>query len=159
MASAGAICALAQIATGNISGSVEDASGARVPNAEVRLIHSGTQQTRTVRTNDRGEFLAPQLPIGEYEVTAQFTGFKRKSLVGILLRVDQTLTLPITIEPGSVSETVEVASSAPLLELETSSLGQVIENKKVLDLPLNGRNVFSLGLLAGADALALSDDP
>jgi hypothetical protein len=145
----GAISAWAQTATGNISGSVEDASGARVPNAEIRLIHSGTQQSRTVKTNERGEFLAPQLPIGEYEVRAEFIGFKRKSLVGILLRVDQTLTLPITIEPGNVSETVEVASSAPLLELETSSLGQVIENKKVLDLPLNGRNVFALGLLAG----------
>src|SRR5215831_16790566 len=146
---AGAIFVSAQTATGNISCSVEDASGARVPNAEVRLIHSATQQTRTVLTNERGEFLAPQLPIGEYEVRAEVTGFKRKSLVGILLRVDQTLTLPITIEPGNVSETVEVTSSAPLLEMETSSLGQVIENKKVLDLPLNGRNVFALGLLAG----------
>src|SRR6266487_5479107 len=112
MALIGAISASAQTATGNIGGSVEDASGARVPNAEIRLIHSGTQQSRTVRTNERGEFLAPQLPIGEYEVRAEFIGFKRNSLVGILLRVDQTLTLPITIEPGSVSETVEVAGSA-----------------------------------------------
>jgi hypothetical protein len=141
--------AAAQTATGNISGSVEDSSGARVPNAKVTLTHQATQQSRVVYTNERGEFLAALLPIGEYAVAAEFAGFRRKSLSGVLLRVDQTMTLPITIEPGSVTETVEVLSSAPLLESETSSLGQVIENKKVLDLPLNGRNVFALGLLSG----------
>jgi hypothetical protein len=139
----------AQTATGTISGYVEDTSGARVPNAKITLIHSGTRQIRTALTNERGEFLAALLPIGEYEVSAEFTGFRRKALSGNVLRVDQRLTLPITIEPGSVSETVEVVGSAPLLESETSSLGQVIANKKVLDLPLNGRNVFALGLLAG----------
>ena len=142
------ICS-AQTATGTISGYVEDTSGARVPNAKITLVHSGTQQTRTVYTNERGEFLAALMPIGEYEVSAEFTGFRRKSLSGNLLRVDQRLTVPITIEPGSISETIEVVGSAPLLESETSSLGQVIANQKVLDLPLNGRNVFALGLLAG----------
>ncbi len=139
----------AQTATGTISGYVEDSSGARVPNAKITLVHSGTKQSRTAYTNERGEFLAALMPIGEYEVSAEFTGFRRKALSGNLLRVDQRLTVPITIEPGSISETVEVVGSAPLLESETSSLGQVIENKKVLDLPLNGRNVFALGLLAG----------
>lgn len=144
-----AVSAPAQTATGTISGYVEDSSGARVPGVKITLVHSATKQTRTVYTNVRGEFLAPLLQIGEYEVSAEFTGFKRKSLSGVLLRVDQTLSLPITIEPGSITETVEVTSTAPLLDAETSSLGQVIENKKVLDLPLNGRNVFGLGLLAG----------
>ncbi|MDP2999823.1 MAG: carboxypeptidase regulatory-like domain-containing protein [Bryobacterales bacterium] len=140
---------MAQTATGTISGYVEDGTGARVPGAKIAILHSATQQGRVVYTNERGDFIAPMLPIGEYEVAAEFKGFKRKSLSGILLRVDQTVTLPIAIEPGNVTETVEVVSTAPLLESETSSLGQVIENKKVLDLPLNGRNVFALGLLAG----------
>src|SRR4026209_1482423 len=115
------ICS-AQTATGTISGYVEDTSGARVPTATTTLVHSGTQQTRTAYTNERGEFLAALMPIGEYEVSAEFTGFRRKSLSGNLLRVDQRLTVPITIEPGSISETVEVVGSAPLLESETSSL-------------------------------------
>lgn len=141
--------AWAQTATGNISGHVVDTSGALVPNAKVTLTRTSTRQTRVVHTNDRGEFLAPLLPIGEYEVVAEVTGFKRQAVSGVLLQVDQTVTVPITIEPGSVSETVEIHSTAPLLESEASSLGQVIENKKVLDMPLNGRNVFALGTLSG----------
>jgi outer membrane receptor protein involved in Fe transport len=146
-----AVCLVAwsQTSTGNISGSVEDASGARVPNAKVTITHVGTQQGRTMYTNERGEYLAPLMPIGEYVVSGEREGFKRTSLSGIVLRVDQTLTVPIVIEPGSVREVVEVVSSAPLLDAETSSLGQVIDNKRVLDLPLNGRNVFALGLFAG----------
>jgi hypothetical protein len=139
----------AQTARGNVSGYVEDTSRARVPNANITLIHSATGQSRTVRSNERGEFLAASLPIGAYEIAAEVPGFKRLSFSGILLRVDQTLELPIVVEPGSVSETIEVTGGAPLLEPETSSLGQVIENKKVLDMPLNGRNVFALGLLSG----------
>src|SRR5215831_2902866 len=139
----------AQTATGTIGGQVLDSSGAVIPNVKVTIVHSSTGQARTVVTNDRGEILAPLLPIGQYEVSAEFTGFKRQSVSGILLRVDQTVSLPIQLETGSLSETVQVEGRAPLLEAETSSLGQVIENKKVVDMPLNGRNVFALGLLAG----------
>jgi len=146
---AAGLAAWGQTSTGNISGYVEDSSGARVPNAKVTMTHAGTQQVRAVSTNERGEYLAPLMPIGEYVVSGEMEGFKRKSLSGILLRVDQTLTVPIVIEPGSVREIIEVVSNAPLLDAETSSLGQVIDNKRVLDLPLNGRNVFALGLLAG----------
>ncbi len=140
---------LAQMATGNIGGQVQDASGAVLPNAKVTLVHSATGLTRVVKTNERGEFLAPLLPIGEYEVSAEFQGFKRSSISGVRLLVDQTVMLPIRMDPGAVSETVEVHSVAPLLNAENSSLGQVIENNKVVDMPLNGRNVFALGLLAG----------
>src|SRR5262249_12692161 len=120
-----------------------------ISNAKVTLIHSATRQVRTVTTNERGEFLAPLLPIGEYEASAEFRGFKRSTLSGVRLLVDQTVALTIRLDPGSVSETVEVQSQAPLLNAENSSLGQVIENNKVVDMPLNGRNVFALGLLAG----------
>src|SRR5216683_7222583 len=139
----------AQTATGNIGGHVEDPTGAVIPGATVTLIHKSTGQTRTVTTNERGEFLAPLLAIGGYDASTEFKGFKRKSLSGIVLRVDQTVMLPIRLETGDVSEVVQVEATAPLLESESSSLGQVIENRKVLDMPLNGRNVFALGLLAG----------
>src|SRR5206468_3965397 len=76
-------------------------------------------------------------------------GFKAKLLSGITLRVDQTVNLRIALEVGATSETIEVTGAAPLVDSATSSLGQVIENKKILDLPLNGRNAFALGLLSG----------
>ena len=138
-----------QMATGNIGGEVKDSSGASIQAAKILIKHLSTGTRRDVSTNDRGQFLAPLMPIGEYEVTAEFTGFKRKTFSNIILRVDQTVMLPISLEPGNITETVQVEARAPLLESESSSLGQVIENKKVLDMPLNGRNVFALGLLAG----------
>src|SRR5262245_28886266 len=140
---------LAQMATGNSGGQVEHSSGGMIANAKVTLVHSGARQTREVATNERGEFLAPLLPIGEYEVSAEFQGFKRATLSGVRLLVDQTVALTIRLDPGSLSETVEVQSQAPPLNAENSSLGQVIENSKVVAMPLNGRNVFALGLLAG----------
>ncbi len=139
----------AQMMSGNISGRVEDASGAVVPNVKVTLVHTATQESRTVLTNERGEFLAPVLPIGTYGVSAEFQGFKRATLGGVVLEVDQTLTVTLKLEPGSPTESVEVVAAPPLVDAATSSLGQVIENKQVLDMPLNGRNVFALGLLSG----------
>src|SRR5207248_1549669 len=76
-------------------------------------------------------------------------GFKAKLLSGITLRVDQTVNLRIPLEVGATSETIEVTGAAPLVDSATSSLGQVIENKQIVDLPLNGRNPFALGLLSG----------
>ena len=139
----------AQMATGNIGGQVQDSTGAVIPNAKITLVHSATRQTRTVTTNERGDFLAPLLAIGEYDVSAEFTGFKRTTMSGVRLLVDQTIMLPMRLDPGSVSENVDVQSTAPLVNTENSSLGQVIENHTVVELPLNGRNVFALGLLAG----------
>lgn len=89
------------------------------------------------------------MPVGEYSVTAAATGFSTKTLEGIILQVDQNTTIPITLDPGAVTEMVEVTATTPLLETNTSSVGQVMENKRIVDLPLNGRNPFSLGLLAG----------
>ncbi len=139
----------AQVATGTISGIVEDASGAVVPNAAVVATHTATGETRRASANERGEFLIPFARIGEYSITAEAQGFRRKNLTGIVLRVDQTANLRLTLEVGAVTESVEVSGAAPLIESSTSSLGQVIENRKIRELPLNGRNPFALGLLAG----------
>ena len=76
-------------------------------------------------------------------------GFKTEVLNDISLQVDKVGHLPVTLQPGIVTESVEVSGGAPLVDTETSSLGQVIDNKKIIDLPLNGRNVWSLGLLLG----------
>src|SRR5712671_1653928 len=139
----------AQVATGTIVGLVQDATGAVVPNAQVTILHVATAESRQTRSNERGEFSLPYVRIGEYSVSAEAGGFKKETLTGIELKVDQTVNLRMRFEVGGVSESVEVSSAAPLVESATSSLGQVIENRKILDLPLNGRNAFALGLLAG----------
>lgn len=139
----------AQVVTGTLTGVIEDVSGAVVVKATVVATHVATQEVRRTSTNERGEFLIPFARIGEYTLSAEAPGFRRKTLSGIVLRVDQTVHLRLTLEVGAVSESVEVVGSAPLIDSTTSSLGQVIENRKIRDLPLNGRNPFALGLLAG----------
>jgi Carboxypeptidase regulatory-like domain/TonB dependent receptor len=138
-----------QVASGTITGVVEDPSSAPIPDAEVTLKHTATGETRVTRTNQLGEFRAPFLHLGEYSVTVSAQGFATKVLSGIDLQVDQTVNLELKLDVGAVSESVEVTGAAPLLDSVTSSLGQVIGNKEVVDLPLNGRNPFALGLLAG----------
>jgi Carboxypeptidase regulatory-like domain/TonB dependent receptor len=140
---------LAQISTGTIAGIVQDDSGAVIANASVTLTHTATGELRQAGTNDHGEFNAPFIPLGTYTVRVAAPGFETKVLSGIELLVDQTANLHIVLSVGSVSQTVDVASSAPLVDSVTSSLGQVIENKQILDMPLNGRNPFALGLLVG----------
>ena len=141
--------ASAQVSTGTIVGTVEDASGAIIPSAEVSIRNTNTGETRTTRTTASGEFNAPFLQPGLYSVSTKAGGFKSKTLSGITLRVDQTANLRIPLEVGSSSETVEVTGAAPLLDSATSSLGQVIENRRIVELPLNGRNPFALGNLSG----------
>jgi hypothetical protein len=138
-----------QVATGTIAGTAADPSGAVLSGARITLRHLATGEVREVLTSERGEFNAPLLRVGDYAVTATTPGFKTKTITPITVRVDQTVTLPIDLEIGAVAESVEVTASTPLLDATTSSLGQVIENKKIIDLPLNGRNAFALGLLAG----------
>ena len=141
--------AVAQTATGTINVVAEDGTQAVVQSAVVTVTNKGTGLTRTGSTGERGEFQATFLPAGEYRITTQAKGFKRSNLSAFTLQVDQSATVRMTLTPGDVVETVQVTESTPLLESDTSSLGQVIDNKKILELPLNGRNPFALGLLAG----------
>lgn len=138
-----------QMATGTINVVAEDTTKGIVPGAAVSVTNKNTGLSRTGATDQRGEFSAPFLPVGEYTVDVQAQGFKRATIAQFTLRVDQTSSLHVTLIPGDVVETIQVSEATPLLESDTSSLGQVIENKQILELPLNGRNPFALGLLAG----------
>lgn len=140
---------LAQTSTGTITGQVQDSSGAALPNADVRLTLIANGTMRETKTNDSGAFNAPVIPPGEYSITVTATGFADKTLTDITLRVDQTLNLTINMQPGTVGQSIEVEASAPLVDSATSSLGQVVEEKQILNMPLNGRNPFELGLLVG----------
>lgn len=141
--------AICQTASGTINVVVEDSTQAVVPGASVTVTNKATGLTRSGASGPRGDYMATFLPAGEYSITAQVQGFKRSTLPSFTLQVDQNASVRMTLTPGEVVETVQVTASTPLLEADTSSLGQVIENRKILELPLNGRNPFALGLLAG----------
>ena len=139
----------AQVASGTITGAVHDSSGGAVSGARITLKEVNTAQQRETVTNDRGEFNAPYLHPGQYTVVVAMPGFTTQTLSGIPLEIDKTVSLPVVIQPGAAAQSVEVSGAAPLVDSSTSSLGQVIDNKKIVDLPLNGRNAFALGLLSG----------
>ncbi|HZL53581.1 MAG TPA: TonB-dependent receptor [Terracidiphilus sp.] len=144
--------ARAQVSTGTIVGVVQDNTGGVLSGSTVTVTHLATGQIRTTQTNDQGEFNAQFMPLGTYSVTVTAPGYQTKVLSGITLQVDQTANLTIKLKVGSVSQTVEVTSAAPLVDTTSSSLGQVIDNHEVLSMPLNGRNPFQLGLLVGNTA-------
>jgi uncharacterized protein (DUF2141 family) len=142
----------AQVSTGTITGSVRDSNNAAIAGAKVRITQTATSVSRETVTDERGEFSAPNLRSGEYAVTVTAPGFQGRNFTGIVIAVDQTVNLPAVLQPGGLEQTVEVTGAAPLVDSATSSLGQVIDNKKIVDLPLNGRNPFALGLLTGFSA-------
>src|SRR5260370_39186680 len=125
-----AICS-AQVATGNLRGTVSDSTGGVLPNCSLTITHTSTGLVRKVSTNEQGDFNAPSLPVGEYRIAIGLTGFQTKVLTELTLQVDQTAIVPVVLEPGAVSQTMEVTASAPVLDSQTSSLGQVIENKRM----------------------------
>ncbi|MDX2030497.1 MAG: TonB-dependent receptor [Blastocatellia bacterium] len=142
--------ALAQQGRGTILGTVTDPTGAVVPGAQVEVVNINTNQSFTVVTNNEGAFSVPNLIVGSYRVSVTRDGFKKYLRSGIVLEVDQKAQLNAVLETGAVSETVEITGQAALVDTTTATLGKVIENRRVQELPLNGRNAFSLVLLSPA---------
>jgi len=138
---------MAQQGTGTISGTVSDAQNAVIAGASVEVKSVGTGATFRATTNESGFYTAPGLPVGEYEVRGQQTGFKVAVRSGITLQVNQNAQVNLRLEIGQLAETVEVSGEAPLVNTSDATLGTVIENRRVRDLPLNGRNALSLTLL------------
>ncbi|MGH9657065.1 MAG: TonB-dependent receptor domain-containing protein, partial [Bryobacteraceae bacterium] len=114
----------------------------------VIVTNQATNIPRSSVTNERGLYVVPFLPPGAYTVTAERDGFKRATRSGLLLRVSDQLTVDIALELGGIVEQVTVVGGAPLVNTVNPSLGQVIENRRIVDLPLNGREPFSLATLA-----------
>jgi len=137
----------AQQITGSVTGTVTDPGGAAVAGASVKLTNTGTDATQSVTTDADGNFRFLLLPPGNYSVQVSAPGFKSYVRAGIVVEVDRSIAVPVSLQIGQVNETVEVSGASPLLEPNTSSLGTVMEEKKVLDLPLNGRNPMGLANL------------
>src|SRR5262249_41154357 len=134
-------------ATATIVGAVTDSSGKVIANARVAVTQKETGLTRQVTTNDRGFYVVHSLPVGEYTVGVEGPGFKRKSVTGVTLQVNEEPRIDVALEVGAVSETVTVNSQAPLLQTESASVGQVIDNRYTTQIPLNGRDFSQLILL------------
>ena len=141
-----AICS-AQTITASLGGTVKDASGAAVPGAKVRIINTATNAEVNVETGGDGRYLAPALPAGVYSVQVEATGFKKAQRSGIELQVNQAGRLDLSLEVGAVTETIEVSASAQLIDSASSAIGQVINNRSIVNLPLNQRNPYALVLL------------
>src|SRR6266852_5896710 len=138
----------AQSTYGTITGSVTDSSGGAVADAQVRLSNLGTSELRIQSTGSDGLYSFVNLFPGKYKVDVEKAGFKRTSRTDIVVEVQQTSRIDLTMQVGAVNQVVEVTGETPLLQPETSSLGQIVDERESTELPLNGRNIFNLAFVA-----------
>jgi len=142
--------AAAQETTGTITGLVSDTSGAVVTNAEISVVNVGTNATYKTTTNSAGNFILRTLPVGEYKLTASVPGFKRYEATNVLTQVNEITRIDIEMTVGAVSESVEVTAPVVNVNTEDASLRTVVDQRRVEDLPLNGRDPVQLmRLVAG----------
>jgi hypothetical protein len=141
-------CLRAQTTATEILGIVSDTSGAIVPGATGIITRVATGETRTATTNRAGEYTFPLIDIGEYTVRVDMQGFRPQTITGLKVETQQKARVNFSLEVGQLTESVEVVASAVALATDDASVGQVIENKRTADLPLNGRNIISLAVLA-----------
>ncbi|HYZ87244.1 MAG TPA: carboxypeptidase-like regulatory domain-containing protein [Bryobacteraceae bacterium] len=129
---------------GEISGEIRDSSGATIPDANVTLTNVDTNATRQAVSNNAGIYSFPSIPPGSYQLRVEKEGFKTTTRTEILVQVQQTVRLDVEMALGTVAETVEVSAAAAMLTTENATVGTVIENKRIVELPLNGRNYLQL---------------
>ncbi len=139
---------LAQQETATITGEIKDASGAVVTKATLTITNVETNLSLKSETNDQGIYFVPSLKPGPYSLTVEKAGFKKAVRSGITLQVNQVARIDVTLQIGELTSVVEIIEAAPLLETETSARGSVIDQKKIVDLPLNGRDYNQLALLS-----------
>jgi hypothetical protein len=136
--------------TAQISGSVADQSGAVLPGVDVTVTQTQTGFTRAAITNETGSYVLANLPIGPYKLEVALAGFRTYVQNGIVLAVSSNPVFNVKLDVGQVAETVEVQANAAMVETRTTGISQLIDNTRVLELPLNGRQVTELVLLSGA---------
>ncbi len=142
------VAAHGQQETATIVGTVTDGTGAIVPGATVMVTNVQTNISLTTQTDDRGAFAVASLRPGEYSLTVELSGFQKTIRTGVILQVAQVARIDLTLQTGQLTETVEVVGNSPILETQTSSRGAVIDEKQIVELPLNGRDYNQLALLS-----------
>ncbi|MFN7918976.1 MAG: TonB-dependent receptor [Bryobacteraceae bacterium] len=141
------IAAVAQVSTGEIIGTITDSTGAVVSNAKITASNAATGLSRETTTSSTGDYILTLLPPGTYSISVEASGFRKVVQNEIGLQINQRLRLDFALQVGQVSETVEVSAAPPLLESQSSSVGSVINQQFVSELPLNGRNFVQLAIL------------
>lgn len=137
----------AQQSTGTISGTVTDAQDSVVVGAQIEVANLDTGAVFRAKTNEQGNYIAPGMAIGRYEVRATMAGFKKSVRAGLVLQVNQNAQINIALQIGQVVESVEVTAEAALVDTSGATLGQVVENRRVQELPLNGRSALALTMM------------
>ncbi len=146
------------ISTSQIQGTVQDSSGSAVPGAEVKATQTETGATRTVTTGADGSYLVTNLPVGPYQIEVTKQGFTKYVQAGVILQVASNPTIDVALKVGAVTEEVLVQADATMVETHSTGVGQVVDQQRVVDLPLNGRDPASLIYLAGAATVAPTGD-
>src|SRR5436309_571915 len=136
--------ATAQVIYGTIVGTVVDGSGAPVPGATIRVVSLGTNNVRTTFSGPAGSYSVPNLPAGAYRVEVELQGFKQFVRSDVQVQVDVTSRVDVTLDVGNITETITVAASAPVLQTDSASLGNVVPQEAIRSIPLSGRNVNNL---------------
>ena len=141
------------VAIGSVSGSVTDQTGSSIPDATVRMTETDRGTVHSSNTSPEGRYNFTNLPVGPYRLEVQAKGFKDFVQRGIVLEVAQNITMNVSLTVGALTETVEVTGGASMVETKDSSISQVIEQQRIVDLPLNGRDP---GALLVASGIAIS---
>ena len=148
--SAVSTCLSAQaVSTAQITGTIKDQTGAVLPGAEVTVTQTDTEAKRTAVSDETGSYILANLPIGPYRMEVSLPGFRTYVQNGIVLQVGSNPLIPVVLAIGQVSEQVQVSADAALVETRSTGVGQVIDNQRVLELPLNGRQATELIYLSG----------
>jgi len=142
------------VSTSQIQGTISDPTGAAVPGAVVKATQTGTGLVRTVTTGQDGGYVLANLPIGPYRLDVTKAGFSNYAQTGIVLQVSVNPTIDVVLKIGTAAESVQVEANAAQVETQATGVGQVLENQRILELPLNGRNAADLITLSGPAVLA-----
>ena len=139
--------------TGTITGTVTDPSGAVVRKARIAVLNEATNATREAESNDDGDYTVALLQPGRYQVTAESSGFRKSIFTDVVVDVDQTVRVDFALVVGATTEEIKVKDTPPAIQTDTSTLGQVVNNRLVENLPLNERNFLSFALLVPGSQL------
>ena len=145
---ASAVTALAAEPTGTVAGAVNDPSGSGIAAAKLTLVNLQTNWMREIQSSGDGSYVFTRVPVGKYRLITEVNGFRRYEQLGIEVNADQTSSVPIQLQIGSISESIQVTTNAEMIETRSGALSEVIKQQKIIELPLDGRNAASLILLA-----------
>ncbi|MEX2262666.1 MAG: carboxypeptidase regulatory-like domain-containing protein [Bryobacteraceae bacterium] len=152
--------ALSQSPTGDIAGVVRDATGAVVPNAEIQVVNQNTGERKAAVTNSSGEFVVPLLPVGVYTVSTSMAGFRTAERHEVALSALQNLRVDFSLEVGEATQTVTVTAETPQVDTRSAIHGMLVDDRRVRDLPLNGRNALDLvRLIPGVNSVGTTIRP